>query len=101
MLLPFDERSVAEQRTIIGPQGEFHSPTDLLVVSQEERAEIISGTKVIFIWGEAIYRDIFGTRWRFDFRGRNSERRMRITDSAGIVSPGWGFSPLSYEETEV
>jgi hypothetical protein len=101
--LPFSERLPFEQSTIIGPRGEYIIGPDLITPSNIDRDAVVRGSKIIFVWGETTYRDAFGKRWRFRFCARNSEIMMRITDAAGITSPGWALSPhpgFGYQETE-
>lgn len=100
---PFAQRLPFQQSTLIGPGGDYIIAPDRISISLEVPDQIRTGTKVIFIWGEVLYRDAFGKRWIYRFFKRNSDVMMRITDTAGITSPGWGLSPypgLGYQEHE-
>jgi hypothetical protein len=99
---PFGGRKPPAQRSIIGPGADIFAPTQFIPITPQERNEINAGTKVIFVWGEAVYRDAFGKQRTFVFRDVNSGLELANSDNVTgrVLWRGWGLRPhaLGYEE---
>ena len=68
--LPFSEPRPISERTgksVIGPGSEALI-TQFNVLTNDDLLNVHAGSKSIFVWGGADYKDVFGTPRRFIFR---------------------------------
>ncbi len=77
-------------RSILGP-GVSSQLTCARAIGVNDAHGIREGTKSIYVWGHADYRDGFGKRWRFTFHCINGRPQ----------ADGWGLNPhhQGYDET--
>jgi hypothetical protein len=99
----FGERKPAAQDSIIGPSADLSAPSQFIPITQAERDAVNSGTKKIYVWGEAVYTDAFGTGRKFIYKGYNSGLEVVVNENitGRVLWRGWGLNPRGYEETKL
>lgn len=98
----FGEKKPAAQDSIIGPSADLSAPSQFIPITQAERDAINGGTKKIYVWGEAVYTDAFGTGRKFIYKGYNGGLEMVTNENitGRVLWRGWGLNPQGYEETK-
>jgi hypothetical protein len=97
----FGERKSYAQISIIGPLSDISAPSQFIPITPDERSSINNGAKKIFVWGEAVYRDAFGTSWTFLFKATNGGFVTNTENITGrLLWCGWGLNPAWYEENK-
>ncbi len=101
---PFGELGEPVQRSIIGPRTNHGVPSGWVPISNAQINAVSNGQLVIFVWGYARYKDVFGRRWEFVFRSRNGQEQVRniIGTNGQLLGVGWGLMPHTrgYSETQ-
>ncbi len=78
------ESTVENNNWVIAPNGPYWSLVKILDLTNEDVVAVNNKKMSIFIWGKAIYEDIFGREHELGFRYKTSDPRL---------PQGWYFEP--------
>jgi hypothetical protein len=78
----------------IAPNSHWTVGHEFLQLTRDDIQDVVTDKKWVYIWGQAEYFDIFGTRQTLKFRYRNIVKKIAIDPRTGErIIAEWNFYP--------